>query len=71
MSHVTIDEKGCRGCSLCVDNCPVQVFERTPIARKPTQRAVARVIRSADCMGCFACYYLCPSQLLRLALFRG
>nr|VFK54992.1 MAG: NAD-dependent dihydropyrimidine dehydrogenase, PreA subunit [Candidatus Kentron sp. TUN]VFK58577.1 MAG: NAD-dependent dihydropyrimidine dehydrogenase, PreA subunit [Candidatus Kentron sp. TUN]VFK61163.1 MAG: NAD-dependent dihydropyrimidine dehydrogenase, PreA subunit [Candidatus Kentron sp. TUN] len=66
MPHVAIDEKGCRGCSLCVDNCPVQVFERTSITEKSTQRTVSRVVHMGDCMGCFACHYLCPSQCIEL-----
>nr|VFK40467.1 MAG: NAD-dependent dihydropyrimidine dehydrogenase, PreA subunit [Candidatus Kentron sp. TC] len=65
MPHVTIDEKGCRGCSLCVDNCPVQVFERTQPTDQSIQ-ATARVVRAGDCIGCFACHYLCPSQCIAL-----
>lgn len=66
MPRVTIDEKGCRGCSLCVDNCPVQVFERLPMSEESAGRAVAQVAHVGDCMGCFACHYLCPSQCIEL-----
>ena len=58
---VTIEEQGCRGCTLCVDVCPVQVFELD------AARNLARVVRSEDCIGCFSCFYECPSQCVAVA----
>ena len=64
MTMVTIEDKGCRGCSLCVDECPVSVFEAE---LKPEGGQSAQVVRSVDCVGCFACYHLCPSQCIRIS----
>jgi len=58
MPTLNIEEKGCRGCTLCVDICPVQVFD---YAEKEN---LAKVARQDDCIGCLSCYYLCPSQCL-------
>lgn len=55
MPVVRIAEKGCRGCSLCVDICPVDVFSMD------TQNNSAVVKNEEDCIGCLSCYYLCPS----------
>ena len=63
MTMVTIEDKGCRGCSLCVDECPVSVFEAE---LKPEGGQSAQVVRSEDCVGCFACYHLCPSQCIQI-----
>jgi len=63
MSSVIIENKGCRGCSLCVDNCPVAVFEAELL---PGGGQSAQVVRGEDCMGCFACYHLCPSQCIQI-----
>lgn len=63
MPTVEIQDKGCRGCSLCVDRCPVGVFEAV---KHPGGGQSAQVARGADCMGCFACYHLCPSQCIRI-----
>ncbi len=56
MVHVEINESGCRGCRMCVDICPTEVFEFDEPARK------ARVRESEDCIGCLSCSYLCPSK---------
>jgi NAD-dependent dihydropyrimidine dehydrogenase PreA subunit len=64
MTMVTIEDKGCRGCSLCVDKCPVSVFEAQ---LHPRGGQTAQVVRSEDCVGCFACYHLCPSQCIEIS----
>jgi 2-oxoglutarate ferredoxin oxidoreductase subunit delta len=64
MPMVQIDSQGCRGCSLCVDYCPVQVFDR--IENPKTSHYNAQVARADDCMGCFACFHLCPSQCIQV-----
>lgn len=56
MATVTIVERGCRGCTLCVDTCPVQVFEHDAALNQ----AVVR--RPEDCIGCLSCVYVCPSR---------
>jgi len=56
MATVTIVERGCRGCTLCVDTCPVAVFEHD------AARDQAVVRRPEDCIGCFSCVYVCPSR---------
>ena len=56
MPTVRIEEHGCRGCSLCVDCCPVQVFEQSAGGE------LARVAHEERCIGCLSCVYACPSQ---------
>ena len=56
MPTVQIEEHGCRGCSLCVDLCPVEVFEQDGGA------ALAKVVHAENCIGCLTCAYACPSQ---------
>jgi NAD-dependent dihydropyrimidine dehydrogenase PreA subunit len=41
---------------MCVDLCPVDVFEYDD------QQDVAVVARQQDCIGCLSCSYMCPSQ---------
>ena len=65
MPKVEIKTNGCRGCSMCVDRCPVDVFDQ--IESPVTGNLIATVVRSEDCMGCFACYYLCPSQCINIS----
>lgn len=60
MAKVTIEDKGCRGCTLCVDICPVDVFDYDNGAN------LAKVARAEDCIACLSCFYLCPSQCIAL-----
>lgn len=60
MPTVQIEDHGCRSCSLCVDLCPVQVFEQDGGA------ALARVVHAENCIGCLTCAYACPSQCIEV-----
>lgn len=65
MPKVEIErESACRGCRLCIDRCPVQVFEEGMSTRG---MPIAKVVRPGVCMGCFTCYYQCPSQCIRIS----
>ena len=61
MPTVTIEDKGCRGCTLCTDICPVDVFELDQ------KQDLAQVVHSDDCIGCLSCTYLCPSECISVA----
>jgi len=60
MPTVKIEDKGCRGCTMCVDICPSDVFEYDDA------KELALVKRQDDCIGCYACFYVCPSQCVEL-----
>src|SRR6056297_2724863 len=60
MPTIHLSEKGCRGCMLCVDICPVDVFEFNE------EKNLAEVKRPDDCIGCLSCYYACPSQCIEI-----
>lgn len=60
MPTVRIEERGCRGCTLCVELCPVKVFE----FREAEARAV--VGDQERCIGCLSCFYVCPSQCIEV-----
>lgn len=65
MPHVTILETGCRGCTLCVDTCPVDVFEQEAAAN------LAKVVCSENCIGCLSCTYVCPSNCIEITDFES
>jgi len=56
MPKLVIEEKGCRGCSLCADVCPTKVFEM--------EADQAKAKRPDDCIGCTSCVYICPSRCI-------
>lgn len=59
MPTVTIEERGCRGCTMCADICPTQVFDLAG--------ETAVVARTEDCIGCLSCTYACPSQCVEVS----
>lgn len=61
MPNVTLEDRGCRGCTLCVDICPVDVFDYNQA------EDMAKVARTEDCIGCLSCVYICPSQCVAVA----
>ncbi|UCH94650.1 MAG: ferredoxin family protein [Candidatus Aminicenantes bacterium] len=60
MAQINIDEKACRGCELCVDECPTKVFEYDAENNLPV------IARKDDCIECLSCYYICPSTAIGL-----
>jgi ferredoxin len=61
MPTVTIQEHGCRGCTMCADICPADVFE------VDKENFMATVQRQDDCIGCLSCAYICPSNCIEVA----
>jgi NAD-dependent dihydropyrimidine dehydrogenase PreA subunit len=64
MPTVTIEAKGCRDCSLCVEICPTKVFDQDQA------KGVAVASRPKDCIGCTSCQYICPSRCLEIGDFK-
>jgi ferredoxin len=58
MITVTVDEKACVGCSLCVDTCSTKVFTFNEA------KAVAEATRPKECFGCLACAEICPADAI-------
>lgn len=58
MPKVTIDYKKCKTAAVCVDVCPVSVFE------KKGNKVV--VMRPEDCILCRACEASCPENAIKV-----
>jgi len=55
---VVINEAWCKGCELCVDFCPTQVFEM--------RQGKAVAVRQEDCTGCLLCELHCPDLAIKI-----
>ncbi len=63
MPKVSVEWKKCDGDGVCVDVCPVDVFELQNLSEYPdTQKSVA--VRANDCILCMACVAQCPTQAI-------
>lgn len=61
MVDIRIAEEACRGCRMCLEICPTQVFEFDE------EKSRARIVAAQDCIACFSCAALCPSAAIALS----
>jgi NAD-dependent dihydropyrimidine dehydrogenase PreA subunit len=59
---VTIDPEKCKGDGLCVEICPVQLFE----LQENSDTKKAAVVRPDDCTGCTSCLTVCENNAIVL-----
>jgi len=58
MLEMTIHEKACRGCRMCLDVCPTDCF----VFEEETQKAVVDNVE--NCIACLSCAYICPAAAI-------
>lgn len=60
MSYIVVDDKYCKGCSLCVVACPEKIIELS--ADKITQKGYhpAELVNPSVCTACTICAQVCP-----------
>jgi 2-oxoglutarate ferredoxin oxidoreductase subunit delta len=59
MVKIVIDEKLCKGCYFCIEECPKNVLGKT-IELSPKGYLIATVERPEDCIICRICERVCP-----------
>ncbi len=52
--NIFVENRLCKGCSLCVSVCPKNVLELDPL----TDKCIP--VRQDDCIGCKMCENMCP-----------
>lgn len=57
--RIVIDPAACKGCHICIDQCPQHVFDVSP-DRSPKGYAMPHPARVADCTACLMCELICP-----------
>lgn len=62
MAKITIEKDRCKGCYLCVVNCPSSIIK---IAKKMNAKGVrpAEATRG-KCTGCAMCAVICPECII-------
>ena len=63
MPDVKVDWKKCNGDGVCVDVCPVEVFELQNLREYPDSKKSVSV-RKEECIQCMACVTSCPTEAI-------
>ena len=62
-TNIVIDPLCCKGCHLCIDQCPQAVLEESP-KRNAKGYLMPMAVRIEDCIGCMLCEMICPDLAL-------
>lgn len=59
MMKITVDEKWCKGCKICISSCPKEVLKLSG-KRNEKGHLVAFAAYPEKCIGCRMCEKFCP-----------
>ena len=62
VKNITVDLDKCNGDGICVDTCPVNVYELDNKTGK------AKVVNLDECIECLACQENCPEEAITVEL---
>jgi 2-oxoglutarate ferredoxin oxidoreductase subunit delta len=65
LNKICIDENYCKGCHLCVDQCPKNVL-KVSNRRNARGYLVPEACDSENCTGCRLCEMICPDMAVSL-----
>lgn len=65
-TNVAIDWDVCEGCGVCLEACPVKLYEWRETSGHPTSEKKPFPARESDCVQCFRCENKCPVKAIRV-----
>jgi protein-S-isoprenylcysteine O-methyltransferase Ste14/NAD-dependent dihydropyrimidine dehydrogenase PreA subunit len=68
-TYVAVDWDICTGCGICLEICPLQLYELIETSGHPTSKKKAFPAREPDCVQCYKCETKCPMQAIRIEFF--
>lgn len=60
MAKVKIDREECKGCGLCVVNCPKKILALSDREMNQMGYYFCKVTEIEKCIGCAMCAMMCP-----------
>lgn len=70
MSYITIDKNRCKGCYLCVNECPKKLIKAGDKVNSLGVRLVEFCDPNSECLGCAMCATRCPDIAIT-EVYRG
>jgi protein-S-isoprenylcysteine O-methyltransferase Ste14/NAD-dependent dihydropyrimidine dehydrogenase PreA subunit len=68
-TYVAVDWDICTGCGICLEICPLQLYEWVETSGHSTSKKKAFPAREPDCVQCYKCETKCPLQAIRIEFF--
>ncbi len=65
-TDVAVDHEICSGDAICVNVCPVNVFEMVDSPGHPVSDTKSDPARESDCIKCLACEASCPVGAIKI-----
>jgi len=65
-TYVAVDWDLCEGCGICLEICPVHLYEWMETSGHPTSEKKAFPARESECVQCYTCETQCPAQAIRV-----
>jgi NAD-dependent dihydropyrimidine dehydrogenase PreA subunit len=63
---VAVDWDVCTGDGVCIELCPVTLFDWADSPGHPTSEKKSDPAREKDCIQCLACETSCPTQAIKI-----
>lgn len=64
MARIIVDETVCKGCSMCVNACPLKLIALCKEVLNTKGYHPARLMNPEKCVGCAACATMCPDTAI-------
>ncbi len=64
MARIIVDEAVCKGCSMCVNACPLHLIALVGEVLNDKGYHPARLTAPEKCVGCAACATMCPDTAI-------
>jgi NAD-dependent dihydropyrimidine dehydrogenase PreA subunit len=65
-TNVAVDWDACTGDGVCIDICPVSLFDWGEASGHPISEKKSDPVREKDCIQCLACELQCPTQAIKI-----
>jgi NAD-dependent dihydropyrimidine dehydrogenase PreA subunit len=65
-TNVAVDWDICTGDGVCIEVCPVTLFDWGDSPGHPTSEKKSDPARESDCIQCLACETQCPTQAIKI-----
>ena len=68
--YIQVDSNSCKGCRLCMEVCPKDIYALSS-ERSANGYIVVVPVRSQECTGCQLCEMTCPEMAITVKIKEG